>query len=437
MSYLGIDIGSSSIKGGVLDDGVLQFVRSRPFPEPAPDLPVGWFEIDADEVVTRCRELIGELSALAGPLDGILFCGQMGGVLLADSDLRATTRYLSWRDQRTVTPNAPGQSSDFHELAASLTPDEYQALGNELRPGSMLALLAWLKKHRQLPAGRTWALGIGDYVVARLCETFPKVHPTYALGMLDLASLDWHQALFERLGLGDIQWPWLDAQLLPLGKLRWAGQDIPCYPCLGDQQTALFGAGLQCGELSINVSTGSQVSLLHLTHRTGDFQMRPYLGGQWLATITHLPAGRSLNALVELLTEVPRADQSWQADVWKYIGEAVAATPQTDLQMDLSFFAGTMGERGSLQHMRLENLTVGHLFRAAFEDMAGNYATCAARLQPDPQWERLVLSGGLTQKLPALRDIIAARFGGDYRVVNAEEDTLQGLALMSRDGLKP
>ena len=62
------------------------------------------------------------------------------------------------------------------------------------------------------------------------------------------------------------------------------------------------------GELSINISTGSQVSRRTDRLEPGEVQTRAYFHGDLLQTITHLPAGRSLNVLVRLLTEVARAE---------------------------------------------------------------------------------------------------------------------------------
>jgi sugar (pentulose or hexulose) kinase len=107
--------------------------------------------------------------------------------------------------------------------------------------------------------------------------------------------------------------------------------------------------------------------------------------------------------------------------------------PDTDLEVDLAFFASAVGNRGGLRNIRLENLSVGHLFRAAFENMADNYSKAARRLSPNDDWNRIVLSGGLCQKLPALREIILGRFGRPHRMVEASEETLIGLARLARD----
>ena len=67
---------------------------------------------------------------------------------------------------------------------------------------------------------------------------------------------------------------------------------------------AILGALLQRDELSLNISTGSQVSLLKPKVEFGNFQTRPFFDGRFSITITHIPAGRALNALVKLLSEL-------------------------------------------------------------------------------------------------------------------------------------
>jgi sugar (pentulose or hexulose) kinase len=76
-------------------------------------------------------------------------------------------------------------------------------------------------------------------------------------------------------------------------------------------------------------------------------------------------------------------------------------------------------------------LTVGQLFRAALQNMADNYHTCALRLSPECKWNRLVFSGGLAQKIDLLRRMICDKFGADYRMSPSSEDSLLGLLALA------
>src|SRR5262249_48344847 len=140
---------------------------------------------------------------------------------------------------------------------------------------------------------------------------------------------DWHREAFAALGLDRLAWPRIERAHAALGMLRAdyaaaTNARIPCYAGIGDHQCALLGVGLDERELSINVSTGSQVSRLARSALAGEFQVRQYFDGLLLETITHLPAGRSLDALLALLTELPRAAGNDISDPWTYIARQAA-----------------------------------------------------------------------------------------------------------------
>ena len=191
MTLLGIDIGSSFIKGGVLELHQLRIrdIVREPFPEPLAGLPAGFFEVDSRAVVSAVEAVVTRLLMLAPDCEGILFCGQMGGVVLADERSEPLTNYLSWRDQRTSFRRADGQSA-LHTATERLGQDELQAVGNELKAGSVTTLLSCLAEQHELPANAT-PLNIGDFVVSRLCRSTPKFEITQAIGVIDLAMLDW------------------------------------------------------------------------------------------------------------------------------------------------------------------------------------------------------------------------------------------------------
>jgi sugar (pentulose or hexulose) kinase len=434
MRFMAMDLGSSFIKGAVLDLGLrsVDHVRRRPFPAPLPNLLPHRFEVAPREVVAATRALIEELLAIAPDCAGLVICSQMHGLVLMDDRGEPLSNIITWRDQRALEPHPRGSGSVFERLRQAVSPGDRQALGNELRPGLPLCALFWMAERGALPAGAIPA-ALPDFVLAQLSHAAPACEPTIAAaqGALDLRTGDWHWPLLRRLGLGDLRWPAIHDIRRPVGELRIAGRTLPCYPAIGDQQCALLGAALAPGELSLNIATGSQASLLRGDLTSGDYQARPFFDGRWLNTITHIPAGRALEALVRLLSELAEGQGTPIGDPWGYIGRAVAATEETDLEIDLAFFASALGDRGELRNIHEGNLTVGHLFRAAFTRMATTYIECAQRLAPTRDWRRLVFSGGLAQNLPILRQLIAQRFGDPYRVCATPEDTLQGLLALA------
>ncbi|HEX4147679.1 MAG TPA: FGGY family carbohydrate kinase [Pirellulales bacterium] len=434
MHFLGIDLGSTTIKVGVLNpqQGTVSAVRTQPFPGPLPGKAAAYFEIDADAVGHAVMALIDEVRPAAADCRGVVVSSQMGGVLLTDAAGAPVTNYLSWRDQRALEPYPGKQHSYFDELRQRTRPDDWDRIGRELKPGSAATLLFWLAKTGAVPANAAMAMSLGDFVVARLCRAPAAAEPTLALGLLDLTAGTWHTDWFGRLGFGSLAWPVLKDFSQPVGTVQMGSARVPCYPAVGDQQAALLGAELAEGELSINISTGSQVASLVSHWQPGDYQTRPFFDGRFINTITHLPAGRSLSALVDLLCELPLAEGYTVRDPWATIVRAVERTADSQLDVNLAFFASAVGDRGHVANLRLEDLTVGSLFRAALRSMADNYAVAAARLSADANWTRLALSGGLPQRFAVLRELLAERFGCPSRMVDTPEETLHGLLRLAQ-----
>lgn len=430
MKLIGLDIGTSFIKGAVLDLDRLRLlhVRRVPFPEAIPGLPPLYREFDPRHIIEAVRSLLAGLLPLADPCAGIVMCSQMHGVVLMDGAGRARSNFCTWQDQRVLLPHPSGTGSYFDVLRRRLEPESVRRLGNELRPGLPVGTLFWYAEQETIERGLIPA-ALPDFVIATLCGTTPQTELTNAAahGLLDLEHGAWHEGALSALGLDRFAMPPLRRHGAIAGTLDIAGRGVPFYTPVGDYQCALLGALLQPGELSLNISTGSQVSLLMPQLVFGDFQTRPYFDTQFTATITHLPAGRALNALVGLLSELAVAHGHDLSDPWPYIIEAANAASAGELQVELAFYSSAVGDYGAITHLREPEMTVGPLFRAAFDSMARNYHACALRLSPEQAWNKLVFSGGLAQKIPLLREMIAEAFDAPYRLSPHSEDTLTGL----------
>ncbi len=436
MRCLGIDIGSSSIKGAVLNlqSGSVERITKEPFPEPLPGMPSGYHEVDPLLVLNRTVSVIQQLLSNAPDIRHIFFCGQMGGIILTDATCSPLTNYLSWRDQRSLQSLEGSATPLLEEVEARLSPVMFADLGRELKPGTATVLLHWLARHGQLPEGAI-PVSIGDFVVGSLCKVTPTMHRTHTIGMLNLHTGTWHHEAFRVLGLDGLQWLDLSDDKIPLGQFAHDGRMLDVYTVMGDQQAALKGIQLTRDELSINVSTGSQVSQITSEFRPSNCQTRCWFGTEYLNTITHIPAGRSLTVIEALLTEIPRAAGIAIPNSWKLISEATERASGDGLTCDLSFFASAMGNHGRIDRITTENLTVGNLFQAAFEFMADSYLTCSRRLSDSPTWSSIAVSGGLVQAFPSLRQKLQKRFSWPMREVAEQEETMMGLLYWAREVL--
>jgi sugar (pentulose or hexulose) kinase len=434
MSFLGIDLGTSFLKGAVLDVDrhKLGHVRRKPFPEPISNRdPVGC-EFAPNAILTAFRALIDELAPLAPDCEGIILSTQMHGLVLMNERRDAVSNCLTWRDQRAMTQRPSGSGSYFDAIVEHTTPDELGQLGNELEPARPLCFLFWFKEQGTLVPGSIPA-SLADFVISAISGDSPGVDATNAsaYGAFNLETSDWHRGLISKLGLDHLAWPRIRKQGEVAGYLRVGSRLVPVYAPVGDAQAALAGSLLSREELSLNIATGAQVSRLTDQLCLGNYQTRPYFDGQFLNTFSYPPGGGALNVLIRLLTELAREHRVPLADPWENITEAVDTVTDTDLAVDLNIFPSPDGRCGKIDGIRADNLSIGHLFRAAFRGMADNYYGCAVKLWPEQRWNKLVLSGGLACKMQALREEIQKRFATGYRLTPEAEDTLFGLLILA------
>ena len=434
MSFLGIDIGTSFIKGAVLYPEVHQLghIKRFRFPDAIHTGNPLHCEYDPREIVKAVKSLIHELAPHVPDCEGLVMCSQMHGLLLMNDKNEPMSNCITWQDQRAMMPHPSGGGTYYDVLMRRISREVCKEVGNELKPARPICFLFWLAENGMIEPGLIPA-SLPDFILSTLCGSNPGVETTNAsaYGGLNLRTFDWHHGLIRELGLDHLRWPTLRKNGEVVGYLELGSRTVPCFTPVGDAQAALAGALLTPEELSLNISTGSQISRLTARLDLGDYQTRPYFDGIFLNTNADTPAGRSLDVLVDLLTELTSAHRMSAETAWNYIAGETEKVPDTGLEFDLNFFPEPGEDYGKIAGIRGDNLTIGHLFRAAFKNMADRYYSAALQLWPDRSWHKLLFSGGLALKLETLRETIQKKFGTEYRVAPYAEDTLYGLLILA------
>ena len=435
MCFIAVDLGATFIKGAVIDTQKLCLtdITKVSFPGFIEGLPSSFREVEPARIVLAVKTLVSDLLRKSPDCEGLVMCSQMHGLVLTDENGIAISNFISWQDGRTLLSHPNGHGSYFDVICSRISDRANQISGSELKPGLPVCTLFWLSENDQLKPNAI-PVSLADFVLSCLCGTTPVTDLTNAsaCGAVDLKTMDWNHEILSNLGLADLQWPEIVEHGRIVGNLEVDGRCITCYTPVGDQQCALLGCFLQDGELSLNISTGSQVSMVLPELGFGDYQVRPFFDGFFIKTITHIPAGRSLNILLKLLCELPRLQNVKIEDPWPYIIAAVDQIKKTDLKIDLSVFQGVYKTKGCIANIREDNLSVGHLFCAAFHHMSENYYSCALRLSRKSKWNRIVFSGGIARKIEILRKIIVKNFNHvDYRLCDVIDETLVGLSALA------
>lgn len=107
-----------------------------------------------------------------------------------------------------------------------------------------------------------------------------------------------------------------------------------------DMQISITGSGIRAGDVVVNIATGAQVIRYDTEFKPGEYEIRPYLEGSYLYTISNMPSGRNLDVLIrfikEMINTITDGNISAQ-DVWKSVHKA-KLIPDEDLRVETSFY---------------------------------------------------------------------------------------------------
>jgi len=139
--YIGLDLGTTAIKGVVMDqDGniVAEAAKNTHFIEPE----AGWFEVDPEKHYQDVCAIIKELAAkIPGKITALAMAVASGNSLLTDADSKPLTNIINWMDQRAVQ-NLPKILSDLSIAEVR------QITGWPCVDRFPLAQFAWLQEHQ-------------------------------------------------------------------------------------------------------------------------------------------------------------------------------------------------------------------------------------------------------------------------------------------------
>ncbi len=213
--YLGIDIGTSSVKVVLIDaDQRIMATQSQPLDVQRPH--PGWSEQDADSWVAATSAAIDALrkdhpDELAR-VRGIGLSGQMHGATLVDKADRPLRPCILWNDGRSAVEAA--------ELDAD--PRFREITGNIVFPGFTAPKLVWVHRNEPKIFGAVAKVLLPkDFVRLWLTgDHASDMSDSAGTSWLDVAKRDWSDALLAATHLHRDQMPKLYEGTEPTGKLR-------------------------------------------------------------------------------------------------------------------------------------------------------------------------------------------------------------------------
>jgi xylulokinase len=250
-SFLGIDIGTSSIKAVLVDERQQILAETsapldvlRPYPLWSEQDPEAWWQATLG-AVDRIRQASPE--AWRG-LQAIGLSGQQHGATLLDRDGRVLRPCILWNDGRS--------KAECAELTARV-PDFHQCASNLAMPGFTAPKLLWVARHEpEIFAATAMILLPKDYVRYRLSGAYVSdMSDSAGTLWMDIAARRWDGRLLAACGLTEAQMPRLvegsevSAMLSPGVASAWGlgGRQIPIAGGGGDNASSAVGIGATGG----------------------------------------------------------------------------------------------------------------------------------------------------------------------------------------------
>lgn len=253
--YLGIDIGTSSVKAIIADDAQsvvaqssIPLTVSRPQPNFSEQNPDSWWQA-TQQAIDALPEKVR-----AG-VKGIGLTGQMHGATLLDSADKPLRPAMLWNDGRS--------SAECAELERA-EPRARAITGNMVMPGFTAPKVQWVRKHEPEIFERTASVLLPkDYV--RLMLTGEKVSDmsdASGTSWLDVGKRDWSEAMLAATGLSTAQMPRLvegnaiSGMLRPEVAQQFKLPQVPVAGGGGDNAASAAGMGIiQPGQAFLSLGT--------------------------------------------------------------------------------------------------------------------------------------------------------------------------------------
>ena len=246
-TYLGLDIGTSSVKALLIDanqrvvaEASAPLAVVRPHPLWSEQNPDDWFDGVEATVAAIRRQAPTGLAALAG----VGLSGQMHGATLLDGNDKPLRPAILWNDVRSFV--------ECLELKRRV-PDVEKRTGNLVMPGFTAPKMLWVAAHEPEIAKATRRVLLPkDYVRLRLSgEAVSEMSDASGTSWLDVGRRRWDEDLLAATGLSLAAMPRLvegsevSAHLSPATMKAWGleGRRIPIAGGGGDNAASAIGVG--------------------------------------------------------------------------------------------------------------------------------------------------------------------------------------------------
>lgn len=271
MSYvIGLDLGTSSLKGLILDrSGNIVFEKSISYPV-IHDVG-GLSEQDPQDWLNACDDFFYDLylydKNILHHLDGISFSGQMHSLVLLDKDKRVLRNAILWNDTRTTS-----QCKEINRFPIVLKKTHNIAL-----EGFTLPKVLWVKENepeiwekvRYLLLPKDY---LRYYLTGKINMEFSDASGTL---MLDIEKKEWSKDILDLFEIPESIMPSLISSVSNVGTLTNESKSrykiehpVKVFAGGADNACAAIGAGIFTSNVGL-CSIGTSGVILHMKDKLG------------------------------------------------------------------------------------------------------------------------------------------------------------------------
>ena len=443
MKFLGIDLGTSSVKLIIMDENgeIAESISEKydvsyPKENWAEQNPEDWWNSTKEGI----KKLLGRGSIHGEDISGISFSGQMHGLVLLDEKNEVLMPAILWCDQRTQK-QCDYLNNEFGQEKLS------KYTGNKALTGFTLPKVLWVKEnkpeiykkiaHMMLPK---------DYISFKLTGKF-ATDATDASGtlMFDVENRKWSKEMMNLLELDETVWPKVYESWEVIGNVSEKASVITGLSTTtsviagaGDQAAGAVGTGtVNKGILSVALGTSGVVFACNerfSVDKANRLHSFCHSNGKWHQM------GVMLSAASCLQWWVKNINADIQGDAFeKLLGEAENSPAGSN---NLLFLPYLMGERtphddpsarGSFIGLSITNKR-GDMTRAILEGVCFGLRDSLEILKSLKVEikEVRVSGGGAESKL--WRQILADVFNLNVNITNSKEGPAYGAAILASVG---
>lgn len=256
--YLGIDIGTTSIKAAVFDQCGNRLALHIKDYTLSTDSATGYIEFDPNEYVRMCKELILELTDKCGTIDSLSVDTQGETIIVTDSDGIPLYPAIVWLDNR-ATAEAEEIKTHFGNKQV------YEITGQpEITAGWPASKILWLKKNKPNIFYKIKKIFLlEDYILYNLSGNF-VTEPTIQSSTIyfNINSGMWWNEMLNFIGITQNQLPRIVKTASCVGEYK----GIKVVSGMLDQIAGTIGAGVT-DETKISEMTGTIMAICILTDK--------------------------------------------------------------------------------------------------------------------------------------------------------------------------